>query len=237
MMACQRELFSLPEGLHYLNCASQGPLLKSSEQAAYEAVRRKVNPALTTDAESFGPVDALRELAGRMVNASPEQVAFIPAASYGVAIAVANTPLAAGQNVVIPEGEFPSNVYGWMDRCRVVGAELRLVPRPAGGDSPGAAWNAAILNAIDARTAAVAATPLYWNDGTLFDLGGIGARAREVGAAFFVDGSQAVGAMPFDFKAIHPDLLICVGYKWCLGRRAMDSWWWGSGYWMAGPSR
>lgn len=217
MISCQRALFSLPENQHYLNCASQGPLPRSSQEAAHEAVRRKANPALATDAESFGPVDGLRSLVGRLVNASPEQVAFIPAASYAVAIAVANTPLAAGQNVVMPGGEFPSNVYGWMDRCKAVGAELRLVPRPSAGERPGVAWNTALLEAVDSHTAVVAVTPLHWNDGTLFDLKGLGKRAREVGAAFLVDGSQAVGAMPLDFEALAADLLICVGYKWCLG--------------------
>ena len=214
MLSCQRDLFSLPAGLHYLNSASQTPLLKSSQEAAMEGFQRKVNPALASDDESFAPVETLRGLVGRLVNASPEQVAFVPSVSYGVAIAVANTELAAGQNVVLPAEEFPSNVYGWMDKCKEAGAELRIVPR-----HPGEAWNEAILAAIDANTAVVAMTPLHWTDGTLFDLARIGARAREVGAAFFVDGSQAVGAMPFDFEAVGPDLLFCAGYKWILGSK------------------
>lgn len=217
MLTCQLDLFSLPQGLHYLNCASYSPLLKSSEEAAYAALRRKVNPALTTVEEGIAPAESLRELVARLVNASPERVAFIPAVSYGVAIAVANTKLAAGDNVVVPGAEFPSNVYGWMDKCKEVGAELRLVPPPVDGARPGEAWNEAIREAIDARTAVVSVTPLHWTDGTLFDLAGIGARAREVGAAFLVDGSQALAAMPFDFGSVQPDLLFCVGYKWCLG--------------------
>lgn len=224
MLTCQRELFSLPEGVHYLNGASSSPLLKSSEEAAYKAILRKVNPALTIEAENQGPLETIRDLIGRLVNASPERVAFVPSVSYGVAIAVANTELAAGQNVVVPGGEFPSNVYGWMDKCKEVGAELRLVPQPATGNNtgnkPGEAWNTAILEAIDAQTAVVASTPLHWTDGILFDLERIGVRAREVGAAFLVDGSQAVGAMPFDFEAVQPDLLFCVGYKWCLGPKS-----------------
>jgi selenocysteine lyase/cysteine desulfurase len=32
-----------------------------------------------------------------------------------------------------------------------------------------------------------------------------------------VDGTQSVGAMPFDVFAVKPDVLVCAGYKWLLG--------------------
>jgi selenocysteine lyase/cysteine desulfurase len=38
-----------------------------------------------------------------------------------------------------------------------------------------------------------------------------------VGACFIVDGTQSVGALPFDFAQVQPDLLVCAGYKWLLG--------------------
>jgi len=58
---------------------------------------------------------------------------------------------------------------------------------------------------------------VHWTDGTRFDLAAIGRRAREVGAALVVDGTQSVGAMPFDVEEIRPDLLVCASYKWLLG--------------------
>jgi selenocysteine lyase/cysteine desulfurase len=220
MLTCQRHLFSLPKGMHYLNCASQSPLPDAVAIAAYRAIGRKVNPTLSPDSDSFAPVEALREKVGTLVNAPADRVAFIPSVSYGVAIAAANIPIYAGQNVVLPAEEFPSNVYSWMDACRENRAELRIVPRPEDAQRPGAEWNARIVEAIDGNTAVVALTPLHWTDGTWFDLEAAGARAREVGAAFLVDGSQAVGATPFDFQAVRPDLLVCAGYKWLLGPKA-----------------
>ena len=55
----------------------------------------------------------------------------------------------------------------------------------------------------------------------VFELAEIGARCREVGAALVVDGTQSVGAMPFDWDAIQPDALVCAGYKWLLGGYGM----------------
>ena len=131
-------------------------------------------------------------------------------------MAVHNTPLRPGQNVVIPAEEFPSNVYGWMAACDRSGAELRLVDRPP-EPAPAAAWNSRILEAIDRHTAAVTLTDIHWTDGTPFDVDAIGRRAREVGALFVIDGTQSVGALPFDFDRLQPDLLVCAGYKWLLG--------------------
>jgi selenocysteine lyase/cysteine desulfurase len=59
----------------------------------------------------------------------------------------------------------------------------------------------------------VAIEPVHWTDGTRFDLERIGARCREVGAAFVVDATQTVGAMPFDVQRVQPDALIVHSYK------------------------
>lgn len=77
----------------------------------------------------------------------------------------------------------------------------------------GEGWNSRIIAAIDVDTALVALPHVHWTDGTRFDLVEIGRRAREVGAALVVDGTQSVGALPFDVQIIQPDALICGAYK------------------------
>jgi selenocysteine lyase/cysteine desulfurase len=38
-----------------------------------------------------------------------------------------------------------------------------------------------------------------------------------VGSLLVIDGTQSVGALPFDVEQIQPDALICGGYKWLMG--------------------
>ncbi|MBI4409800.1 MAG: aminotransferase, partial [Gemmatimonadetes bacterium] len=45
MLSCQKQLFSLPDNVHYLNCAYMSPLLRRVEQAGIEGLRRKRLPA------------------------------------------------------------------------------------------------------------------------------------------------------------------------------------------------
>lgn len=217
MLSCQKHLFSLPGDEHYLNCAFMGPLLKTTEAAGIEGLRRKSIPRQVTPPDFFDGPNHLRRLFAQMVNADAEQVALVPSVSYGVAIAAHNFSLRSSQNVVLPGEEFPSNVYAWRDQCARSGASLRIVDRPRDVQAPGKAWNERILDAIDNDTAIVTLTAVHWTDGIRFDLEAIGQRAREAGALFLVDGTQSVGAQPFDFQRVRPDLLVCAGYKWLLG--------------------
>jgi selenocysteine lyase/cysteine desulfurase len=214
---CQSHLFSLPADEHYLNCAYMGPLTKAAEAAGIAGVRRKATPRSITSRDFFTECDALRQSFGTLIHADADRVALVPAVSYGVAIAAHHLQLRRGQNVVLPGEEFPSNVYAWRDLCARNGAELRTVPRPTDAQSVGAAWNARLLEAVDANTAVVTLTAVHWTDGTRFDLEALGRRAREVGALYIVDGTQSIGALAFDWTRVQPDLLVCASYKWLLG--------------------
>jgi selenocysteine lyase/cysteine desulfurase len=156
----------------------------------------------------------------------PDRVALAPAASYGIATVAKNLPLERQQNIIVVEGQFPSNYYSWEVLCRERGAELRTVKRPVAGAA--GSWSDRVLETIDKHTAAVAIAQLHWVDGTLFDLGAIRKRTDEVGAWLVIDGTQSLGAYPMDVQQLKPDALICGGYKWLMGP-------YGCGYAYYGP--
>jgi selenocysteine lyase/cysteine desulfurase len=78
-------------------------------------------------------------------------------------------------------------------------------------------WTPRLLEAIDGRTAVVAIEPAHWSDGTVVDLVAVGKAARAVEAAFVVDVSQTLGAVPFPLAEARPDFVVGVIYKWMLG--------------------
>lgn len=218
MLACQKGEFSLPNDLHYLNCAYMSPLPKRAEAQAIAAVEKSRVPSQYTDDDWFGVTDRIRDRFAELVHLpDPKRVAIIPSASYGIATVAANTPVSSHQNIVIVEGQFPSNVYSWRRIAGETGAELRTVGPPDSNDNRGMIWNRHVLESIDADTAVVALGPVHWSDGTRFDLEAIRDRTSEVDAAFVIDGTQSVGAMPFDAELIRPDALVCASYKWLLG--------------------
>ena len=58
---------------------------------------------------------------------------------------------------------------------------------------------------------------VHWTDGTVFDLKAIRKRTLEVGAKLILDGTQAIGAFPFNLDSVKPDAMICAAYKWLMG--------------------
>ncbi|MEM7738361.1 MAG: aminotransferase class V-fold PLP-dependent enzyme [Deinococcota bacterium] len=191
------------------------PLSKAVEAAGHEGVLRKTVPTQISPADFFSGVDEAKQRFAQLINASEAHIALIPAASYGIATVVANMNVTAGQRVVLLHEQFPSNVYPWQ-RLHEAGVVLETI-KPPSRESRGQNWNEAILDAITTDTAAVALGHVHWADGTKFDLDAIGQKAREVGAALVIDGTQSVGALPFDVSRYQPDALICGGYKWLMG--------------------
>jgi selenocysteine lyase/cysteine desulfurase len=211
ILPCQKDLFDLPEGVTYLNCAYLSPLLDSVHEAGLRGLARKRHPWTIRRADFYDDVEAARAGFAALIGAQADDIAIVPATSYGVAVAAANLPLGRGQNVVVLADQHASNVLGWRSLAERHEASLRTVPRPADGD-----WTAAVLGALDRATAVAALPNVHWTDGGRLDLVEIGRRCRELGAALVVDGTQSVGAMPFDVGEVRPDFLVCSAYKWLL---------------------
>jgi selenocysteine lyase/cysteine desulfurase len=170
-----------------------------------------MRPWEITAPDFFEQVEAVRDLFAQVIGADAEGVAVLPAVSYGVAVAANNLTMSRGGRVVLLTEQFPSNVYSWHDLASRMGGEVATVARPSDHD-----WTSAVLDAIDQRTDIVAVETCHWSDGGLVDLVRVGERARAAGAALVVDGTQSIGAMPFDVERVQPDFLITAVYKWLL---------------------
>jgi selenocysteine lyase/cysteine desulfurase len=212
ILPSQRELFALPPDITFLNCANMAPQLRAITEIGIQTVKRREAPWTLDSYEWFGQAEDLRSAVAKLMDADADGVALIPAVSYGIAIAAANTPLSSGQNVVVLKHQFPSNYYAWRELAAARGAELRTARK-----EPADSWTEAVLDAIDGDTAIVAVPNCHWTDGALVDLRRVGERARAVGAALVVDASQSLGAYPISVKEVQPDFLVSVGYKWQLG--------------------
>ena len=100
----QRHLFDLPDDAAYLNCAYVAPLPRAAREAGAAALDRRSRPWEIRAPDFFGPCEELRALFGRLIGAGADDVAITPAASYGIAVAAANLPLAPGQRVLLLGG-------------------------------------------------------------------------------------------------------------------------------------
>lgn len=216
-MDCQKSLFSLKEGHHYLNCAYKAPLLKAAELAGKQAMIREQNPFEISSQDFFNQVVTLKEEFSILVNTRADAVATIPSASYGFASVLNNIKPKSGGHAITMNEEFPSGYYALERWCMENGNTLKVIGPEAMQKQKGKSWNDNILHAIDKNTSVVLISSIHWVHGYKFDLEAIGEKCAAVGAVFVVDGTQSVGILPMDIQKFRIDALVCAGYKWLLG--------------------
>ena len=194
------------------------PMLRSVEQAGQEALILKRAPHQITAEDFFEDTEKLRIAFAQLINApDPKRIVSIPAVSYGIATVVNNIALESGDEIIVADEQFPSNYYAWEKTATESGGLLKTITPPNELQDRSKRWNENILNAITPKTKVVAIAHVHWADGTLFDLMAIRKATKAVGALLIIDGTQSVGALPFDVQQIQPDALICAGYKWLMG--------------------
>jgi selenocysteine lyase/cysteine desulfurase len=209
----RRDLFDVPEDVAYLNAAYIGPAPRRALAAAHEAVdKRRARPWETLAADFFVEADAARKVAARMFGGDPEGISVIPAASYGLATAAKNLPLAKGDEVLVMADGFPSDLYTWRAAAEPVGARVTQVPR-----RQGETWGEAILEAMTPATRVVSTFHTHWCDGGIVDVEAVGAAARAQGASLVLDLTQSLGVLPFDASKVKPDFAFAGCYKWLCG--------------------
>lgn len=213
----QKHLFTLDEDITYINGAYMSPMLKKSEQAGIEWILKKQSPNRISPNDFFENSEILRNEFSRLINCiDPNYCAIISSVSYGIATVVNNISLNKGDEIVVVNEQFPSNYYSWDVAANKSGAKLKIIST-TNEKERGKSWNENILNAINASTKVVTMPHVHWTDGTKFDLEAIRKACDNVNAYLIIDGTQSVGAMPFDVQEIRPDALVCAGYKWLLG--------------------
>jgi len=199
------ELFVRPDGKAYFDCARRALPLRSVDLELRGAAR-------SWDASCEEACELARGLFSTLIGATPDDIAVVPSTAYGIATACKLTPLSPGRQVVLMANEHPSNVMGWLQSCAPHGAEPLFVPKPPSGE-----WTSELIAALSERVAVVCFAPTHWLDGTFIDSAAVAAQARRFGARVVIDGTQSIGALPFDIAAVLPDFLVASGYKWLLG--------------------
>src|SRR5271165_1027393 len=212
MIPCQRHLFDIPDDVAYLNCAYMSPLMKPVVEAGTAGLARKQHPWELTPDKFFAGSEEFRAAAAQLVDCADDDIAIVPAASYGIATAALNVPVGKGQSILVLAEQFPSHYYSWQRVAEERGANLKIVPWPDDGD-----WTSAVLNALTEDVAVAALPHVQWTSGGRLDLVRIGQACRKFGAALVLDLTQSLGALPFSVREVQPDFAVAANYKWLMG--------------------
>ena len=205
-----RTEFPIVNSCIYVNHASVGPISRMVKQSILDQTDLQLHHI--DYADDFSPVAArCRELAGKLVNVSADQIAFIQNTSHGMSLIANGVDWQEGDNVVFPEMEFPSNYLPW-ENLAAKGVEIRRAPA---GD--GKLTVDTLRPYVDQKTRIVALSHVQYYNGYRANLAAFGEFCHRNNALLVVDGTQSIGALRADVSAAGVDALVVSAHKWMLG--------------------
>ena len=152
----------------------------------------------------------VRRLFALLIQADPGEIAFVGSTSEGLGTVSAGIEWKKGDGVLIPEPEFPANVYPWMNLERK-GVKIHFIPRREGrfGIED-------IDKAINPGTRLLSVSSVDFATGFRCDLEALGDLCKKKGLLFCVDAIQTLGVIPIDVKRCGIHFLASGGHKWLL---------------------
>ncbi len=156
-------------------------------------------------------VESLRGRLAQMLGAQAEEIALVPNTTHGINFIAQGIPWQVGDNLVVPENEFPSNMLAWqtLDDRGVEIRKVAVVDGRFGADD--------IRPLLDERTRLVALSWVGYATGFRADIETITDLAHGRGIPVMLDAIQGLGALPLDISRVPADFVCADGHKWLLG--------------------
>ena len=157
-------------------------------------------------------VSRLRTAACQVLGANKSEVALVPNTTVGINLVAEGFPWKMGDNLVVPDNEFPSNLLPWKS-LQARGVEVRSLAVAEDGSID----LERLTELIDQRTRLVSLSWVGFASGFRSNLSQVAEAVHQRGALLFVDAIQGLGAFPINVQETPIDFLAADGHKWMLG--------------------
>jgi selenocysteine lyase/cysteine desulfurase len=153
----------------------------------------------------------IRKTCARLINAETDEIAFVKSTAHGLSIVAEGLDWKTGDNLLIYEKEFPSNIFPWLN-LRRKGVEVKVIP-----SRDGRIVIEDIERLIDSKTRLLSLSSVQFSNGFRVDLKRVGELCKKSNVLLCVDAIQSLGVIPMDVMAFHIDFLSADAHKWLLG--------------------
>jgi len=207
-----REEFPCFNRFTYANVAARNPLCNRVRNAIEGYLDDRQTGAETKE-NWFAKVEKVREKVAFLINAEPEEIAFVKNTTDGINCTGMCLPWKEKDNVVIvPEYEHPNNVYAWLGLQKRLGIEVKMAQ--LNGRRP---ERKLLEPLMDKKTRCVAISSVSFTFGGRIDITEILSMCKKYDTLLLIDGVQSLGVLKFDVKETPVDFLASATSKSLLG--------------------
>ena len=224
------EQYLLDPDVVYLNHGSFGAVPRPVFDS-YQHWQRELeaNPSNFLGRRAPELLAAAREKLGAFINASGNDLTFVPNVTYGLNIVARSLSLKEGDVVLTTDHEYGAIDRTWRFSCERSGA--RLVNQPiAVPVADSASVVEQIWAGVDENTRVISLSHITSPSALILPVEEICRRAREAGIVTVVDGAHAPGQVDLDLQQIGADFYCGNCHKWLSSAR-------GAGFLHARPER
>ncbi|WP_411107009.1 kynureninase [Streptomyces sp. cmx-4-9] len=212
-LAPLRKRFMLPDGVVYLDGNSLGPMPTGTPDALEHTIHQQWAPHLIKGWTDDGWLDAPLRVGhriGRLLGAAPGQTIVGDSTSVQFFNALtAAARLRTDRTVLLVDADgFPTDRYLASSVARLLGLTLREVPMSGLAE--------ALASDAD-QVAVVAASPVDFRTGELWDMRALTKAAHDAGAVTVWDLCHATGALPLALDEDRVDFAVGCSYKFLSG--------------------
>jgi len=209
--ATYRREFPVTEKYLYLDHAGVAPMSLRVKTAVELFLKESTEGGAFHYPKWAQQVVETRRACARLINADADEIAFVKSTSHGLSLVANGLDWKPGDNVLVYEKEFPSNLYPWLN-LKARGVEVRMIP---------SCDNKVLVNDIaglmDPETRLIAISSVQFVNGFRIDLKRLGELCKANKVLLCVDAIQSLGVLPMDVKECSIDFLSADAHKWLLG--------------------
>jgi cysteine desulfurase / selenocysteine lyase len=206
-----RREFPVTEKYVYLDHAGVAPLSLRVKSAVELFLKEATEGGAFHYPKWAQQVVKTRRACAELINAGADEIAFVKSTSHGLSLVASGLDWKPGDNVLVYEKEFPSNLYPWLN-LKSRGVEVRVIP-----SRDNKILISDIERLIEPRTRLLAISSVQFVNGFRIDLRRLGELCKTNRVLFCVDAIQSLGVLPMDVQECGIDVLSADAHKWLLG--------------------
>jgi selenocysteine lyase/cysteine desulfurase/short-subunit dehydrogenase len=200
----------LEDGL-FLNYAATAPLTQTVISEIQSATEQMKKPLGQYFYQALNQLEFARRQIGELIHASPKELAFTQNTSTAISTIALSIAWKPGDKVLVAANEFPSNYYPWVNLKNQGVLCETFQPLP----------NVSILETLQKRdlknVRLISLSAVSYETGRLHEIEALASFCRDRGILSCIDAIQAIGAVPFDLKALDVDFMATGAQKWLMG--------------------
>ena len=199
------------KGLTYLNSAGFTPI-PAVTIARMKKDFEKNFERMYADFDEEAYLAEFRKRAASLIGAKREETAFVTSTTAGISLFANSVKWERGDNIVLADVEYPSNILPWVKIANANGVRIKVVE-----SKDGLVPIDSVEKAVDRKTRVLPISLVEFASGQRFDVKHLSEICERTGTLLFLDAIQALGAIKVDVETADIAGISAGGYKWLCG--------------------